>query len=105
MASPLLWVLVGVVMQCLQACPLAVLSRSCCICRFSAGDVVMIQPQNCPENVQQFCQLLRLDPDRSFLLKPTEPGRSCWLLLSISAGTGEPTEPGALLFLCFRPSK
>lgn len=63
----------------------------------------MIQPQNCPEDVQQFCQLLRLDPDRSFLLKPTEPGRSCWFLLSISAGTGKPTEPGALLFLCFRP--
>lgn len=41
---------------------------------FSAGDVVMIQPQNCPEDVQQFCQLLRLDPDKCFLLKPTEPG-------------------------------
>ncbi|KAM6400141.1 NADPH-dependent diflavin oxidoreductase 1 isoform 2-T2 [Rhynochetos jubatus] len=43
---------------------------------FSAGDVVMIQPQNCPEDVQQFCQLLRLDPDRRFVLKPTEPGTS-----------------------------
>ncbi|XP_017690208.1 PREDICTED: NADPH-dependent diflavin oxidoreductase 1 isoform X1 [Lepidothrix coronata] len=43
---------------------------------FSAGDVVMIQPQNCPEDVQQFCQLLRLDPDRHFVLKPTEPGTS-----------------------------
>ncbi|XP_030317113.1 NADPH-dependent diflavin oxidoreductase 1 isoform X2 [Calypte anna] len=41
---------------------------------FCAGDVVMIQPQNCPEDVQQFCQLLRLDPQRSFVLKPTEPG-------------------------------
>ncbi|PKU27842.1 nadph-dependent diflavin oxidoreductase 1 [Limosa lapponica baueri] len=36
----------------------------------------MIQPQNCPEDVQQFCQLLRLDPDRRFVLKPTEPGTS-----------------------------
>ncbi|KFZ58594.1 NADPH-dependent diflavin oxidoreductase 1, partial [Antrostomus carolinensis] len=43
---------------------------------FSAGDVVMIQPQNCPEDVQQFCQLLRLDPDRCFVLKPTEPDTS-----------------------------
>ncbi|NWZ90552.1 NDOR1 oxidoreductase, partial [Nesospiza acunhae] len=34
---------------------------------FSAGDVVMIQPQNCPEDVQQFCQLLRLEPHRRFL--------------------------------------
>ncbi|KAM9176576.1 NADPH-dependent diflavin oxidoreductase 1 isoform 3-T6 [Mergus octosetaceus] len=48
---------------------------------FSAGDVVMIQPQNCPEDVQQFCQLLRLDPDRSFLLKPTEPGTALPALL------------------------
>ncbi|XP_057235813.1 NADPH-dependent diflavin oxidoreductase 1 isoform X1 [Malurus melanocephalus] len=43
---------------------------------FSAGDVVMIQPQNCPEDVQQFCQLLRLEPDRCFVLEPTEPGTS-----------------------------
>ncbi|XP_071673411.1 NADPH-dependent diflavin oxidoreductase 1 isoform X5 [Patagioenas fasciata] len=49
--------------------------------RFSAGDVVMIQPQNCPEDVQQFCQLLRLDPDRRFVLKPTEPGTSLPALL------------------------
>ncbi|KFR03211.1 NADPH-dependent diflavin oxidoreductase 1 [Opisthocomus hoazin] len=48
---------------------------------FSAGDVVMIQPQNCPEDVQQFCQLLRLDPDRRFLLKPAEPGTSLPALL------------------------
>ncbi|KGL97475.1 NADPH-dependent diflavin oxidoreductase 1 [Charadrius vociferus] len=48
---------------------------------FSAGDVVMIQPQNCPEDVQQFCQLLRLDPDRCFMLKPTEPGTSLPALL------------------------
>lgn len=60
-----------------RACPAAVLGRSRCIHRFSAGDVVMIQPQNCPEDVQQFCQLLRLDPDRRFVLKPTEPGKSC----------------------------
>ncbi|NXR19828.1 NDOR1 oxidoreductase, partial [Cinclus mexicanus] len=41
---------------------------------FSAGDVVMIQPQNCPEDVQQFCQLLHLEPHRHFVLKSTEPG-------------------------------
>ncbi|NWI81782.1 NDOR1 oxidoreductase, partial [Dryoscopus gambensis] len=41
---------------------------------FSAGDVVMIQPQNCPEDVQQFCQLLLLEPHRRFVLEPTEPG-------------------------------
>lgn len=41
---------------------------------FSAGDVVMIQPQNAPEDVQQFCQLLRLEPDRCFVLQPSEPG-------------------------------
>ncbi|KAM6337556.1 NADPH-dependent diflavin oxidoreductase 1 isoform 2-T2 [Alca torda] len=48
---------------------------------FNAGDVVMIQPQNCPEDVQQFCQLLRLDPDKCFVLKPTEPDTSLPALL------------------------
>ncbi|RLW00566.1 hypothetical protein DV515_00008958 [Chloebia gouldiae] len=43
---------------------------------FRAGDVVMIQPQNCPEDVQRFCQLLRLEPHRRFVLEPTEPGTS-----------------------------
>ncbi|XP_074871544.1 NADPH-dependent diflavin oxidoreductase 1 isoform X2 [Carettochelys insculpta] len=41
---------------------------------YAAGDVVMIQPQNAPQDVQQFCQLLCLDPDRRFVLKPSEPG-------------------------------
>ncbi|NXR81123.1 NDOR1 oxidoreductase, partial [Pycnonotus jocosus] len=50
---------------------------------FSAGDVVMIQPQNSPEDVQQFCQLLCLEPHRRFVLEPTEPGRSCLLLLPL----------------------
>ncbi|XP_075435389.1 NADPH-dependent diflavin oxidoreductase 1 isoform X2 [Ascaphus truei] len=40
---------------------------------FCAGDVVMIQPQNSSRRVQQFCRLLRLDPDRKFILKPTDP--------------------------------
>ncbi|KAL2297930.1 hypothetical protein Nmel_016885 [Mimus melanotis] len=71
---PLVWVLVRVVMLCLCLCPVAVLGSSPCIPRFSAGDVVMIQPQNCPEDVQQFCQLLRLEPHRHFVLEPTEPG-------------------------------
>ncbi|XP_053328317.1 NADPH-dependent diflavin oxidoreductase 1 isoform X2 [Spea bombifrons] len=40
---------------------------------FSPGDVVMIQPQNSPKHVEQFCSLLRLDPDRRFVLEPREP--------------------------------
>ncbi|XP_041098613.1 NADPH-dependent diflavin oxidoreductase 1 isoform X2 [Polyodon spathula] len=40
--------------------------------QFSAGDVVMIQPQNSPEDVDQFCQLLHLDPDRFFTLTPRD---------------------------------
>ncbi|XP_029468216.1 NADPH-dependent diflavin oxidoreductase 1 isoform X2 [Rhinatrema bivittatum] len=35
---------------------------------YSAGDVVMIQPQNSPEDVQQFCQLLQLSPSQKFIL-------------------------------------
>ncbi|XP_030631210.1 NADPH-dependent diflavin oxidoreductase 1 [Chanos chanos] len=39
---------------------------------FSAGDVVMMRPRNSQEDVEQFCQLLRLDPDRHFTLTPTD---------------------------------
>ncbi|XP_077161100.1 NADPH-dependent diflavin oxidoreductase 1 isoform X3 [Paroedura picta] len=39
---------------------------------YAPGDVVMIQPRNAPEDVQLFCDLLRLDPDKLFVLRPTE---------------------------------
>lgn len=39
---------------------------------FAAGDVVMMYPCNAAENVQQFCQLLRLDPEAWFTLEPTD---------------------------------
>uniref|UniRef100_A0A3Q3X0Y2 NADPH-dependent diflavin oxidoreductase 1 n=1 Tax=Mola mola TaxID=94237 RepID=A0A3Q3X0Y2_MOLML len=39
---------------------------------FAAGDVVMMHPCNAAEDVQQFCQLLRLDPDASFTLTATD---------------------------------
>ncbi|XP_031613316.1 NADPH-dependent diflavin oxidoreductase 1 [Oreochromis aureus] len=39
---------------------------------FAAGDVVMMRPCNAPEDVQQFCQLLRLDPETRFTLSPTD---------------------------------
>ncbi|XP_072344212.1 NADPH-dependent diflavin oxidoreductase 1 isoform X1 [Scyliorhinus torazame] len=39
---------------------------------YSAGDVAMIEPRNSPESVDQFCQLLRLDPHKTFLLKPND---------------------------------
>ncbi|XP_043914460.1 NADPH-dependent diflavin oxidoreductase 1 [Protopterus annectens] len=39
---------------------------------YTAGDVVMIHPQNSTEDVQQFCQLLRLNPDSMFILKPND---------------------------------
>ncbi|KAI4875766.1 hypothetical protein NFI96_024282, partial [Prochilodus magdalenae] len=40
--------------------------------QYSAGDVVMMRPCNSTEDVEQFCRLLRLDPDRYFILSPTE---------------------------------
>uniref|UniRef100_A0A8D0XD01 NADPH-dependent diflavin oxidoreductase 1 n=1 Tax=Sus scrofa TaxID=9823 RepID=A0A8D0XD01_PIG len=43
---------------------------------FAAGDVVLIQPENAASRVQQFCQLLGLDPDQHFMLQPQEPGES-----------------------------
>lgn len=39
---------------------------------FTAGDVVMMRPCNAVEDVQQFCQLLKLDPESRFTLRPTE---------------------------------
>ncbi|XP_078082829.1 NADPH-dependent diflavin oxidoreductase 1 [Mustelus asterias] len=39
---------------------------------YSAGDVAMIEPRNSRESVEQFCQLLRLDPRQTFLLKPND---------------------------------
>uniref|UniRef100_A0A8C3X116 NADPH-dependent diflavin oxidoreductase 1 n=1 Tax=Catagonus wagneri TaxID=51154 RepID=A0A8C3X116_9CETA len=44
---------------------------------FAAGDVVLIQPENAASHVQQFCQLLGLDPDQHFTLQPQEPGVPC----------------------------
>ncbi|XP_058380592.1 NADPH-dependent diflavin oxidoreductase 1 isoform X3 [Diceros bicornis minor] len=41
---------------------------------FAAGDVVLIQPENAAGHVQQFCQVLGLDPDQYFTLQPQEPG-------------------------------
>ncbi|KAM9327009.1 NADPH-dependent diflavin oxidoreductase 1 [Gastrophryne carolinensis] len=37
--------------------------------QFSPGDVVMIQPQNSPQDVEKFCSLLGLDPDSVFILE------------------------------------
>uniref|UniRef100_A0A8C2SL75 NADPH-dependent diflavin oxidoreductase 1 n=1 Tax=Capra hircus TaxID=9925 RepID=A0A8C2SL75_CAPHI len=41
---------------------------------FVAGDVVLIQPENTASHVQQFCQVLGLDPEQHFTLQPREPG-------------------------------
>ncbi|XP_051022488.1 NADPH-dependent diflavin oxidoreductase 1 isoform X3 [Acomys russatus] len=41
---------------------------------FAAGDVVLILPSNSEAHTQQFCQVLCLDPNQYFMLKPREPG-------------------------------
>uniref|UniRef100_A0A8C2LPA6 NADPH-dependent diflavin oxidoreductase 1 n=1 Tax=Cricetulus griseus TaxID=10029 RepID=A0A8C2LPA6_CRIGR len=41
---------------------------------FAAGDVVLIMPSNSETHIQQFCQLLCLDPNQFFVLKAREPG-------------------------------
>uniref|UniRef100_A0A665U1H1 NADPH-dependent diflavin oxidoreductase 1 n=1 Tax=Echeneis naucrates TaxID=173247 RepID=A0A665U1H1_ECHNA len=40
--------------------------------KFGAGDVVMIRPCNAPEDIQELCQLLRLDPEVRFTLRATD---------------------------------
>ncbi|XP_006062609.1 NADPH-dependent diflavin oxidoreductase 1 isoform X2 [Bubalus bubalis] len=44
---------------------------------FAAGDLVLIQPENTASHVQQFCQVLGLDPEQHFTLQPREPGVAC----------------------------
>ncbi|KAM6170482.1 NADPH-dependent diflavin oxidoreductase 1 isoform 2-T2 [Rhynchocyon petersi] len=44
---------------------------------FAAGDVVLIRPENSADHVQQFCQVLGLDPDQCFILRPRDPDTSC----------------------------
>ncbi|XP_063065983.1 NADPH-dependent diflavin oxidoreductase 1 [Engraulis encrasicolus] len=39
---------------------------------FSAGDVVMMRPCNAAEDVEQFCQIMRLDPESQFTLQSTD---------------------------------
>ncbi|KAF7653046.1 hypothetical protein LDENG_00088030 [Lucifuga dentata] len=39
---------------------------------FAAGDVVMMRPCNAAEDVQELCQLLRLDPEARFILRATD---------------------------------
>lgn len=53
--------------------------------RYAAGDVVMIQPHNSPEEVRLFCDLLRLDPDACFTLRPTEAGIKAFPLQSLQS--------------------
>lgn len=48
--------------------------------QFSAGDVVMMYPCNAAEDVQQFCELLRLDPEAMFTLKTTGTTAVPWRL-------------------------
>ncbi|KAJ3605992.1 hypothetical protein NHX12_028035 [Muraenolepis orangiensis] len=39
---------------------------------FTAGDVVNMRPCNDPNDVAEFCQMLRLDPDAQFILKAND---------------------------------
>ncbi|XP_076020454.1 NADPH-dependent diflavin oxidoreductase 1 [Genypterus blacodes] len=39
---------------------------------FAPGDVVMMSPMNAAEDVEQFCQLLRLDQEARFVLRATD---------------------------------
>ncbi|MBZ3888492.1 NADPH-dependent diflavin oxidoreductase 1 [Sciurus carolinensis] len=44
---------------------------------FAPGDVVLIQPSNSAAHIQQFCQVLGLDPKQYFILQPREPDVPC----------------------------
>ncbi|XP_077778380.1 NADPH-dependent diflavin oxidoreductase 1-like isoform X5 [Podarcis muralis] len=40
----------------------------------AAGDVALVAPSNAPEDVDLFCRLLNLDPERRFVVRPAEEG-------------------------------
>lgn len=40
---------------------------------YGAGDVLMIRPQNTPNTVNEFLNLLSLDPDVTFVLQQSDP--------------------------------
>lgn len=52
--------------------------------RFGAGDVVMMRPCNSAEDVEQFCQLLKLNPDSHFVLTPTDNNTGVWVCVGVS---------------------
>ena len=44
------------------------------IVRYSPGDVLMIQPHNMADTVEEFMDLLHLTPDAQFTLQQNDPG-------------------------------
>lgn len=50
--------------------------------RYKAGDVVMMRACNSPEDVEEFCQLLRLNPDCYFVLTPTDNNTGVYVCIS-----------------------
>lgn len=43
-------------------------------CRHSAGDVLMLQPQNISSAVTEFMDLMQLDPEQKFTLEQNDAG-------------------------------
>ncbi|XP_077986666.1 NADPH-dependent diflavin oxidoreductase 1-like [Glandiceps talaboti] len=41
--------------------------------RYSPGDIVMVQPPNLPDTVEEFLRHLNLDPEKQFILKQNDP--------------------------------
>ncbi|XP_067296248.1 NADPH-dependent diflavin oxidoreductase 1 isoform X1 [Pseudorasbora parva] len=59
--------------------------------QYNPGDVVMMRPCNAAEDVEQFCQLLKLDPECYFTLTPTDS--------STAAVPARLPQPCSVLFL------
>lgn len=45
-------------------------------CSHSAGDVLMVQPSNLDDVVQEFIAHLALEPEKKFFLEQNDPGES-----------------------------
>ena len=44
------------------------------VCRYSAGDVLMVMPQNTQEAVDDFLKVMKLDPNQGVSLTQSSPG-------------------------------
>ena len=85
----MMYIVIAITCQVVAPCTLALVLRWLCVyivefysalyvcmlvCRYSAGDVLMVMPQNTPEAVDDFLKVMKLDPNQGVSLSQSSPG-------------------------------